>query len=49
MEIGVPREIKPNENRGALTPAGVAALAESGHHVRLQSSPDAASSLPDDL
>ena len=33
MIIGVPREIKPGEQRVALTPAGVRALVEAGHRV----------------
>ena len=33
MRIGVPREIKSNENRVALTPAGVHALVQAGHTV----------------
>lgn len=33
MKIGVPKEIKNNENRVALTPAGVHSLVESGHEV----------------
>ncbi|TDM10604.1 alanine dehydrogenase [Macrococcus lamae] len=33
MKIGVPKEIKNNENRVALTPAGVYSLVESGHEV----------------
>ena len=33
MRIGVPREIKTNENRVALVPAGAEALAAAGHEV----------------
>ncbi|WP_186578379.1 alanine dehydrogenase [Aquibacillus kalidii] len=33
MNIGVPKEIKNNENRVALTPAGVVTLTEAGHTV----------------
>lgn len=36
MIIGVPREIKNNENRVALTPAGVQILTENGHQVLVQ-------------
>lgn len=36
MIIGVPKEIKNNENRVALTPAGVHALIESGHEVLVE-------------
>ena len=33
MKIGVPKEIKPQENRVALTPAGVDAFVQGGHAV----------------
>lgn len=33
MRIGVPKEIKNNENRVALTPAGAVHLIKAGHHV----------------
>lgn len=36
MQIGVPREIKDQEYRVALTPAGAEALQRAGHHVRVQ-------------
>jgi len=36
MIIGVPKEIKTNENRVALTPAGVAELKKNGHKVYVQ-------------
>lgn len=36
MIIGVPREIKTDENRVALTPAGVLALAKDGHRVLVE-------------
>ncbi|OWZ83990.1 alanine dehydrogenase [Natranaerobius trueperi] len=36
MLIGVPKEIKPNENRVALTPAGVVALKQNGHDVVIE-------------
>jgi len=38
MIIGVPKEIKNNENRVALTPAGVAEFRKNGHAVYVQSS-----------
>ncbi|MEY4084402.1 MAG: alanine dehydrogenase, partial [Bacteroidota bacterium] len=37
MIIGVPKEIKNNENRVALTPAGVAEFKKYGHIVYIQS------------
>jgi alanine dehydrogenase len=36
MRIGVPKEIKNNENRVALTPAGVVALVNAGHEVYIE-------------
>ena len=36
MKIGVPTEIKPQENRVALTPAGADRLAVAGHEVAVQ-------------
>jgi alanine dehydrogenase len=36
MIIGLPKEIKNNENRVALTPAGVAELVKHGHKVYVQ-------------
>ena len=38
MIIGVPKEIKNNENRVALTPAGAHELAARGHTVYVQAS-----------
>ena len=37
MIIGVPKEIKNNENRVALTPAGAQELVKRGHEVYVQS------------
>ncbi|MDQ0339155.1 alanine dehydrogenase [Caldalkalibacillus uzonensis] len=36
MIIGVPKEIKNNENRVALSPAGVQALVKAGHRVMME-------------
>ena len=36
MVIGVPKEIKSNENRVALTPAGTMELRKRGHNVYIQ-------------
>lgn len=33
MKVGVVKEIKPNENRVAITPAGVSAMVKAGHTV----------------
>ncbi len=38
MIVGVPKEIKPSEDRVALTPAGVNELAKRGHQVCVQHS-----------
>lgn len=47
MRIGIPSEIKNNENRVAITPAGVDALVARGHHVRVQSGAGAGSRISD--
>ena len=39
MKIGVPKEIKPQENRIGLTPESVKTLASNGHQVLLCLSP----------
>jgi alanine dehydrogenase len=36
MVIGVPKEIKTNENRVALVPGGAEALVQSGHRVHME-------------
>ena len=36
MLIGVPKEIKNNENRVGLTPAGAEALVKAGHKVLVE-------------
>ena len=36
MKIGIPKEIKNNENRVAITPAGVMALVAHGHKVYIE-------------
>ena len=48
MIVGVPREIKPGEQRVALTPGGAAALAEAGHRVLIERGAGAGSGLRDD-
>lgn len=37
MIIGIPKEIKNNENRVSLTPAGVMALKKAGHQIIVES------------
>lgn len=49
MIIGVPKEIKNNENRVALTPAGVKELVKRGHEVHVQSTAGEGSGFNDDL
>ena len=36
MRIGIPKEIKNNENRVGMTPAGVAEMVKHGHEVLVQ-------------
>ena len=48
MKIGVPKEIKNNENRVAVTPAGVKELAKRGHEVYVQSTAGLGSGFSDD-
>jgi alanine dehydrogenase len=47
MKVGIPTEIKPDEYRVALTPAGARELVEHGHEVILQAGAGAGSSIPD--
>jgi alanine dehydrogenase len=49
MRIGVPKEIKTNENRVALVPAGVEALVGHGHTVLVEKGAGEGSGFPDDL
>lgn len=48
MIVGVPKEIKNNENRVALTPAGARELIKKGHTVLMQKSAGEGSGFPDD-
>lgn len=47
MLIGVPKEIKNNENRVAITPAGVDALVRKGHTVIIEKSAGVGSDISD--
>jgi len=47
MVIGVPKEIKSNENRVALTPAGALELTRRGHEVFVQSTAGVGSGFED--
>ncbi|MBI2962926.1 MAG: alanine dehydrogenase [Deltaproteobacteria bacterium] len=48
MRIGVPREVKGDENRVAVTPGGVTGLVAHGHRVRVQSGAGAGSLISDE-
>ena len=48
MKVGVPTEIKEDEYRVALTPAGARELAEHGHQVLLQAGAGEGSALGDE-
>jgi len=48
MIIGVPKEIKNNENRVAVTPAGVAEFIKHGHTVYVQETAGAGSGFSDE-
>ena len=48
MLVGVPKEIKPQENRVGLIPAGVRQLVSNGHSVIVEQSAGAGSGIPDD-
>ncbi|MEG0385178.1 MAG: alanine dehydrogenase [Solibacillus sp.] len=47
MKIGVPKEIKNNENRVAMTPAGVLSLVTSGHEVLIETGAGLGSAFTD--
>ena len=48
MIVGIPKEVKNNENRVALTPAGVREFIKNGHRVYVQSSAGDGSGFSDD-
>jgi alanine dehydrogenase len=48
MNVGVPTEIKPDEYRVALTPAGVRELVDAGHAVIVQAGAGEGSAIPDE-
>jgi alanine dehydrogenase len=48
MIIGIPKEIKDNENRVALTPAGAEALCSAGHRVFLETDAGIGSGFSDE-
>ncbi len=47
MIIGVPKEIKANENRVAITPAGVVSLVQNGHTVYIEAGAGVGSMITD--
>jgi alanine dehydrogenase len=48
MIIGVPKEIKKDENRVSLTPAGARELSGAGHQVLVEQGAGVGSSISDD-
>ena len=48
MIIGIPKEIKNNENRVSMTPAGVFALCKAGHQVYVDTMAGTGSGFNDD-
>jgi alanine dehydrogenase len=48
MRIGVPKEIKTQEFRVGMTPAGVATLVQRGHTVLVETGAGLGSSIPDE-
>jgi alanine dehydrogenase len=48
MKIGIPAEIKNNENRVAMTPAGAFHLVKSGHEVYIENNAGAGSGFTDE-
>ena len=48
MIIGVPKEIKPDEDRVAITPAGVHALAKEGHKMLIETGAGLGSGISDE-
>ena len=47
MNIGVPKEIKNNEFRVAITPAGVRELVSRGHNVAIETGAGLGSAITD--
>ena len=48
MKVGIPTEIKPDEYRVAITPAGVCELCGRGHEIVIQAGAGEGSAIPDD-
>ncbi len=49
MLIGVPKEIKPDEYRVALTPAGAEMLTQAGHQIIIETNAGSGSGFTDDF
>ena len=49
MILGVPKEIKNNENRVAITPSGVREFNKRGHQIYIQSTAGVESGFPDEV
>lgn len=47
MKIGLPKEVKPNENRVGMTPAGVQALVNANHSVVVETNAGIGSGIED--
>lgn len=47
MIVGIPKEVKNNENRVAITPAGVTALVQNGHKVVIETNAGQGSGFTD--
>ncbi len=48
MKIGIPKEVKNNEFRVAITPIGVTELTKLGHHVEIESGAGLGSNITDE-
>lgn len=49
MRIGIPKEIKNNENRVAITPSGVVSFIQAGHEVWIEQDAGVNSSFTNDM
>ena len=49
MIVGIPKEVKNNENRVAITPSGVRELKKRGHRVYIQATAGDGSGFTDDI
>ncbi|HWA54696.1 MAG TPA: alanine dehydrogenase [Solirubrobacterales bacterium] len=48
MKVGIPSEVKPDEYRVAITPAGVREMVEHGHEVLIEAGAGEGSAITDD-